>query len=302
MRNSVRIALYMAMLVFSLCGCGRRGEEQVASGFFEGREVLVSSESNGRIVWWCAPEGKELPRGTKVGQIDSTYLHLQLKALEAKLRGVEASSPDVLRQTAALRNQLEKLQQERDRTLRLLEAKAANQKQLDDIEAQIKLVASQKEALSSQLDKANLQVDAEREALEIQMQLVREQLRKCQVCCPIDGVILQSYVDEGELAGQGMPLLQMVNLDTLQLRVYLSAQMLYTLKLGQQVDVYADAPKHEMECYPGRVSWISPKAEFTPKTVQTKDERENLVYAVKVSVPNDGRLKIGMYGEVRFRQ
>jgi len=214
---------------------------------------------------------------------------------------VEASSPDILRQTAALRNQLDKLQQERERTARLLEAKAANQKQLDDIEAQMKMVESQKEALTSLLGKANLQVDAEREALEIQMQLVKEQLSKCQIRCPIDGVILQSYVDQGELAGQGMPLFQMVNLDTLQLRAYLSAEMLHTVELGQQVDVYADAPNHTMQCYPGRISWISPKAEFTPKTVQTKDERENLVYAVKVEVPNNGQLKIGMYGEIRFQ-
>jgi hypothetical protein len=301
MRNSGRIIVFAILFVLLLVSCNDQGGKRVASGLFEGREVLVSSESSGRLVWWCAREGEEMKRGRKVGQVDSTYLYLQLKLLEAKLRGVEASSPDILRQTAALRNQLDKLQQERERTARLLEAKAANQKQLDDIEAQMKMVESQKEALTSLLGKANLQVDAEREALEIQMQLVKEQLSKCQIRCPIDGVILQSYVDQGELAGQGMPLFQMVNLDTLQLRAYLSAEMLHTVELGQQVDVYADAPNHTMQCYPGRISWISPKAEFTPKTVQTKDERENLVYAVKVEVPNNGQLKIGMYGEIRFQ-
>lgn len=283
-----------------LLGCKDKEEHYVATGAFEADEVLVSAEANGRVLSWSGQEGYEVAAGEVVGVIDSTQLYLQKLSLLQNVRGVRLSATDVETQTAALEQQLTKLRSERERTLRLVQANAANQKQLDDVDAQIAIVESQKRAAQSQIAKGNSQVGAQSSALEIQVAQLEDAIAKCVLRSPIDGVILQSFIARGELAVAGRPLFKVGQLDTMTLRAYVPYSALTQMKLGDSVPVYVDRGKGEMASYGGVVRWISPKAEFTPKTVQTKDERENLMYAVKVVVANDGLLKIGMYGEVRL--
>lgn len=281
-------------------GCSGSEERYVATGAFEAHEVLVSSESNGRVVSWYGREGREVQAGEVIGVIDSTQLYLQKLALQRNVQGVRLSATDVATQTAALERQLSKLRSERERTQRLVKAEAANQKQLDDVDAQISIIESQKRALQTQVEQGNRRVGAESSALEIQVAQLEDALSKCVVRSPIHGVILQSFIERGELAVAGHPLFKVGQLDTMTLRAYVPYSAVTQMRLGDSVPVYVDRGEGEMKSYGGVVSWISSKAEFTPKTVQTKDERENLMYAVKVLVVNEGQLKIGMYGEVRL--
>lgn len=295
--------MLLSLLVLSLqllAGCGDGEERYVATGAFEAHEVLVSSEANGRVVSWSGREGREVEVGEVVGVIDSTQLYLQKLALQRNVQGVRLSATNVATQTAALEQQLTKLRSERERTQRLVDASAANQKQLDDIDAQIAIVESQKKALRTQVEQGNKRVGAESSALEIQVAQLENALSKCVVRSPISGVILQSFIECGELAVAGRPLFKVGRLDTMTLRAYVPYSAVTQMRLGDSVPVYVDRGRGEMDHYEGVVSWISSKAEFTPKTVQTKDERENLMYAVKVLVVNGGQLKIGMYGEIRL--
>lgn len=294
--------LLILFVLSALIGVGCSGSEEryVATGAFEAHEVLVSSESNGRVVSWHGREGREVRAGEVIGVIDSTQLYLQKLALQRNVQGVRLSATDVATQTAALEQQLAKLRSERERTQRLVKAAAANQKQLDDVDAQIAIVESQKRALQTQVEQGNRRVGVESSALEIQVAQLEDALSKCVVRSPIHGVILQSFIERGELAVAGHPLFKVGQLDTMTLRAYLPYSAVTRMRLGDSVPVYVDRGKGGMKSYGGVVSWISSKAEFTPKTVQTKDERENLMYAVKVLVVNAGQLKIGMYGEVRL--
>lgn len=294
------LLLALALGVMLQVGCGRGEDRYVATGAFEAHEVLVSSETNGRVVSWRGREGREVEAGEVVGEIDSTQLYLQKLVLQRNAQGVRFAETDVTTQTAALEQQLTKLRSERERTLRLVMASAANQKQLDDVDAQIAIVESQKLALQTQVEQGNKRVGAQSSALEVQVAQLEDALSKCVVRSPIRGVILQSFIERGELAVAGHPLFKVGQLDTMILRAYVPYSAVTQMRLGDSVSVYVDRGKGEMQRYAGAVNWISAKAEFTPKTVQTKDERENLMYAVKVSVVNAGQLKIGMYGEVRL--
>ena len=297
LRGGVVLAL-VGILV--LGGCRAKVERYVATGAFEAHEVLVSSEANGRVVSWRGQEGVAVRAGEVVGVVDSTQLYLQMLSLRQRVQGTRLSTTDIVTQTEALEQQLAMLRSERERTLRLVESHAANQKQLDDLDAQLAIVSSQKRALQSKIAQGNRQVDAQSSALEIQVAQLEDAISKCVLRSPIDGVILQSFIDCGELAVAGHPLFTVGQLDTMTLRAYVPYSALTRMRLGDSVTVFVDRGKGEMAGYGGVVRWLSSRAEFTPKAVQTKDERENLMYAVKVSVPNDGLLKVGMYGEVRL--
>ena len=288
----------VGMLV--LGGCRATVDRYVATGAFEAHEVLVSAEANGRVVSWRGQEGVAVRAGEVVGVVDSTQLYLQMLSLRQRVQGTRLSTTDIVTQTEALEQQLAMLRSERERTLRLVESHAANQKQLDDLDAQLAIVSSQKRALQAKIAQGNRQVDAQSTALEIQVAQLEDAISKCVLRSPIDGVILQSFIDRGELAVAGHPLFTVGQLDTMTLRAYVPYSALTRMKLGDSVTVFVDRGKGEMAGYGGVVRWLSSRAEFTPKAVQTKDERENLMYAVKVSVPNDGLLKVGMYGEVRL--
>lgn len=282
-----------------LSACHNQKSEVIGSGSFEATEVLVSSEVNGRVLEWKIEEGSTIQQGEQVGLVDTTQLFLQREALLRSGKGVRANQPNIATQTKALEVKLEELQSNRDRTARLLKAGIATQKQLDDLDSGIAAVESQLSAARSTLSNQSSQITAQSSAIDIQVAQVDDLIERSKIAAPISGTVLANYIHRGELAGQGRPLFRVGNLETLFLRAYVQNNRLGTLHLGDEVKVQVDGENGEKRSYPGTISWISSRAEFTPKTVQTDDERSNLVYAIKVRVPNsDGTLRIGMYGEV----
>ena len=286
--------------IFLLFSCGRDNGDYNATGSFEAIEVIVSAEASGRILVLDIEEGEQLTAGQLVGAIDSTQLYLRKMSLLSSAKGVRARRPDISTQTAAIRQQIRTLEREQERVERLLAANAANRKQLDDITSQIEVLSQQLMAQTSTLQKSSEQITAESSSVEIQIAQLDDQLAKTRISSPISGTVLNRYAEMGELATMGMPLFKIADTGTLFLRAYVTNDQLAGIRLNDSVTVRVDDGRGEMKSYPGRISWISDKAEFTPKTIQTKNERANLVYALKIAVVNDGYLKIGMYGEVKL--
>lgn len=235
-----------------------------------------------------------------VGQVDSTQLYLQKLQLLARMKATQSKHIDVATQVAATEQQIATAKNEQRRFQNLLQVNAATQKQVDDINAQLALLESQLAAQKTNLESANKGVADEVAALKAQRDQLNDQLRKTKIVAPMVGTVLAKYAEQGELVTQGRPLFKLANLSSVILRAYITSDQLTQVKLGQEVKVYADFGVEDSREYSGVVSWISDKAEFTPKTIQTRDERANLVYAVKVMVDNDGYIKLGMYGEVEF--
>lgn len=281
--------------------CGRGNEDFDASGIFESTEVVVSAEANGRIVALDVEEGDELEAGQQVGSVDSVQLYLKKVQLEASAQGIGSKRADIAKQVAATREQVAKAERERTRCRNLLARDAGTQKQLDDAEAQLAVLKKQLEAQLSTLERTNQGVSDEQRAAEAQIMQLEDQLRKCRVVSPAAGTVLAKYAEAGEVTAAGKPLFKLADLRHVFLRAYVSGSQLSEVKVGQSVKVYADEGEDGRREYAGRVTWISGQAEFTPKTIQTRDERANLVYAVKIAVENDGLLKLGMYGEVKFQ-
>ena len=246
-------------------------------------------------------EGQQLQNEQVVGYVDSTQLYLQKLSLSRNVQGVRVQNPNISTQTAAINEQIQTLERERTRVQNLISANAANQKQLDDINSQIDVLQKQLSAQTSTLQKSSATISAQSSAMEIQIAQIEDQLAKCTIKSPIAGTVLNKYVEVGELAGMGTPLFKIADMNNMFLRAYVTNDQLSQIKLNQDVTVSVDAGNGEMKSYTGTINWISDKAEFTPKTIQTKNERANLVYALKIAVPNDGYLKIGMYGEVKFQ-
>ena len=292
MKRIVYIAA--AMLAAS---CGTEAEFD-AQGTFEATEVVVSSEATGRILNFEVEEGMAVEANQMVGAIDSVQLHLQRKQLVAQQSALLGSRPDVKKQVAALREQIAKQNEELRRVENMLKDGAATKKQKDDIEAQIKILESQLDATLSTLDKNTLTINNNSAALEAQIAALDDRISKCRVISPVGGTVLVKYAEAGELATVGKPLMKIADLDNIYLRAYFTSDQLAKVNLGDEVKVVADFGGEERYDYTGRVAWISSESEFTPKTIQTKDSRANLVYAVKIAVENDGRLKIGLAGEV----
>ncbi len=294
-RLLITISTYLLLL-----SCGNIRDDYDAIGSFEATEVIVSSQANGAILELNINEGDELQKGVRVGVIDSTQLYLQKMSLLSTASGIKAQQPDVQTQTAALRDQINGLKREKARIERLLIANAANQKQLDDIESQLEIVESQLAAHTSTLKKSSVHISSQSSTLEIQIAQINDQLDKTLITAPISGIVLNRYAEVGELATMGTPLFKIADIKTMNLRAYVTNNQLAQIKLNDQVEVKVDDGVGGMRPYKGKIVWISNKSEFTPKTIQTKNERANLVYALKVAVANDGFLKIGMYGEVKF--
>lgn len=269
-----------------------------AQGTFEATEVVVSSEATGRILHFDVKEGSPVTIGTTVGAIDSLQLHLQRKQLSAQLSALLGSRPDIKAQAASLREQIAKQRTERSRVENMLRDGAATQKQYDDIEAQIRVLESQLMATLSTLDKNTSTINDNATALEAQIAALDDRIAKCRIVSPISGTVLVKYAEAGELATTGKPLMKIADLNNIYLRAYFTSDQLSRFKLGDKVRVTADFGSGERYDYEGRIAWIASESEFTPKTIQTKDSRANLVYAVKIAVRNDGRLKIGLAGEV----
>ena len=288
--------VYIAAVVLA-ASCGTEAEFD-AQGMFEATEIVVSSEATGRILNFEVEEGMAVEANQMVGAIDSVQLHLQRKQLVAQQSALLGSRPDVKKQVAALREQIAKQNEELRRVENMLKDGAATKKQKDDIEAQIKILERQLDATLSTLDKNTSTINNNSAALEAQIAALDDRISKCRVISPIGGIVLVKYAEAGELATVGKPLMKIADLDNIYLRAYFTSDQLAKVNLGDEVKVVADFGGEERYDYTGRVAWISSESEFTPKTIQTKDSRANLVYAVKIAVENDGRLKIGLAGEV----
>ena len=282
-----------------LISCKSNDTETFASGYFEAVETIVSAQANGSILELNISEGQELTAGEKAGQIDSTQIYLTIRQVQSQKGAVLSRKPDISSQTAVLKEQLIQANRELERVENLYAGQAATQKQLDDARSAVAVLNRQLNAQQTTLDKTTASVGKETNPLEVQISLLEDQLRKCRIINPVSGTVLVKYVEPSEMAVTGKPLYKIADLSTLILRAYITAGQLSGLKLGQQLIVLIVKGKDKPAEYEGTVTWISSKAEFTPKTIQTRDERSNEVYAVKIAVKNDGFLKIGMYGEIK---
>ena|ERR1051326_391156 len=283
-----------------LAACNNEKNKFDASGSFETEETIISSEASGVLKLFSVEEGQELKAGQTIGYVDSTQLYLKKKQLEAQIKAVLSGRPDSEKQLAVLDEQLKNAEREQKRFANLVQANAGTQKQLDDINAQIEVLKKQIEAQKSTLGITSSSISEQTAPLQIQIEQIKDQLEKCKLVNPINGTVLVKFAEQNEIATPGKPLYKIADISFLLLRAYVTATQLSQVKLDQKVKVLIDKNEKEYSEHEGTIVWISDKAEFTPKTIQTKEERANLVYAVKIKVPNDGSLKIGMYGEVKF--
>lgn len=289
--------LLASTLVIS--GCTHDKYSYDASGTFEAIETVVSAEATGVIKKLDITEGQRVARNTRIGFIDSVQLHLKKKQTEAQIKAVLSRQPDSGKQLAALLEELQHAEREQQRVSRLVASDAATQKQYDDATAQVNILKRRIAALESSLGVTTKSLSEETLPLRVQVEQLQDQIERCRIVNAVSGTVLTKYVEEHEMVVMGSPLYRIADVSTLILRAYITGDQLAAIKLGQEVTVFVDTGG-EYKTYPGKVTWISNKAEFTPKTIQTKDERANLVYAVKIAVKNDGFLKIGMYGEVKI--
>lgn len=294
-----KIAAIFSSLLLIFSSCNSNGYETFASGYFEAVETIVSSQANGQILSLNVLEGQELTAGEQVGQIDSTQIYLSLLQVRSQRGAVLSRKPDITTQTSAIREQLAAARRELQRTENLAKENAVPQKQLDDARSQINVLQKQLVATENQLETSSLSITKESNPLVYQAQVLEDQLKKTRIINPVNGTVLVKYAEVNEMAGIGKPLYKIADLREIILRVYVTGSQLGSLKLGQEVIVSVDKGENQQAEYSGTIEWISAKAEFTPKTIQTRSERSNQVFAVKVRVKNDGFLKIGMYGEIQ---
>ena len=292
-----RIA-YIAILMLT-ASCGKQTTFD-AQGTFEATEIVVSSEATGKILHFEAEEGTLVEAGQQVGAMDSLQLHLQRKQLIAQQSALLNSRPDIKKQMSSLREQIAKQKSELQRVENMLRDGAATQKQHDDINAHIRVLEGQLEATLSTLGKNTASINDNSASIEAQIAALDDRIAKCHIIAPTNGTVLVKYAEAGELATVGKPLMKIANLEKIYLRAYFTSDQLANIRLGDTVKVIADFGGDEQHEYEGRIAWISSESEFTPKNIQTKNSRANLVYAVKIAVKNDGRLKIGLAGEVRL--
>ena len=271
-----------------------------ATGIFEATTVTVSAETTGKILSISAEEGDSVIAESQVALIDTTTLALQRLQIMTEQQATESSSPDIIAQVASLRTQIAHWQNETARQERLLADGATTRKQLDDARTQLSTLRDQLSAQLSTLGKNRSSVSDNALALQYRREQVEDQINHSKIISPISGTVLIKYAEPGEYATPGKPLLKLADLNDIYLRSYFTASQLAALKIGQKVTVVADFGGNEKYDYPGTITWIAEESEFTPKSIQTPDSRANLVYAVKIAVKNDGRLKLGQYGEVRL--
>jgi len=292
----------LTLLLLSLISfaCGNGSGKYDATGTFESEEVIVSSEAVGRLVKFDVEEGAQLKADQLVGVVDTTQLYLKKKQLVAMANAVLSKQPDIATQLATIQEQIKTAEIEKKRVENLVKLNAATTKQLDDINAQLELLNKQYAATKSNLTITKQGLQSETLPLAAQIEQLEDQINKSKIRNPLNGVVLTRYAKQNEVTASGKALYKIADLSAMTLRAYVNGTQLSEIKLGQKVKVFVDKSADEQKELSGEVYWISSKAEFTPKTIQTKDERANLVYAIKVKVINDGYLKIGMYGEVKF--
>lgn len=322
-------SLFFLLCLLLLNACKTEENPFDATGTFEATEIIISSEVNGKILRFDAEEGEEVKPNQVLAQVDILSLELQKAQLEASVEAIGQKQNDARPQVAVLeqqqksndaqiltmQTQLKVLQKEQTRIAKLFKAEAATPQQMDQVDGQVEVLVkkisaaqTQKSILAAQIDATvktvaiqNRGVSSERKPLQKKMEQLDDQMKRAQIINPIKGTILTKYVNANELVAAGRPLYKLADLSEMVLRAYITGNQLSQVKMGDEVEVFVDADADSYKTYQGKVTWIASKAEFTPKTIQTKAERANLVYAIKVAVPNDGYLKIGMYGEVNFK-
>ncbi|MGM0392632.1 MAG: HlyD family secretion protein [Bacteroidota bacterium] len=288
-----RIVILLSFAIFSFTSCS---DEEKADGYgnFEATEIIISSEAQGKIKYFNVQEGNEIEAGIPVALIDTIQLHLEKQQLLASKKTVASKSQGVFSQIDVLNQKLKLAEREERRVKNLFAEKAATQRQVDQAEGEVQVI---REEINNVKTK-NAPIVNEIQSIEAQVAKVDDLIAKSIVENPLKGTVLAQYAEAGEITSFGRPLYKVADMDTLTLRVYISEPQLSDIELGQEVQVKIDSKKENMKSYPGRITWISSSAEFTPKTIQTKEERANLVYGVDIKVANDGSLKIGMPAEM----
>ena len=283
-----------------MAACGGNEKAYDATGTFEATETTVYAEQSGALLTFSVNEGDHIEAGKEVGLIDTTQTWLKIRQLDATKEVYQSQKPDMERQIAATRQQLSKAQQDEQRYRELVADGAAPSKMLDDASSQVKVLQKQLDAQISSLSTSTRSLDKQTVAANVQIEQLRDMLRKCRIVTPTKGTVLEKYVERGEFVAIGKPLFKIADTEQMFMRAYVTSAQLQNIRIGQKVKVFADYGDGQKKAYEGTISWISSRSEFTPKTILTDDERADLVYAVKVAVKNDGYIKIGMYGELKL--
>lgn len=297
----IKTIALVAGIATMITACNDNKVSYDASGSFEAEETIISSEATGTIKRFEIEEGQTLEAGQNIGYIDSLQLYLKKKQLEAQVIAILGKKPNISVQLSALQTQLKTAEKEKTRVANLVKGDAATPKQLDDINAQIEVLKKQIEAQQSSLSISSDGLGKDVVPLQVQIEQLNDQLAKCNIINPTNGTVLAKYAETNEMTAVGKPLYKIADLTNIILRAYITGNQLTQVKLNQKVKVLTDDGKGGYKETEGTIIWINDKAEFTPKTIQTKDERANMVYAIKVKVKNDGAYKVGMYGEIKFQ-
>ena len=301
MRHTYFAFVYFGILtLFFFSSCKEKEKEYDATGTFEATETTVFAEQSGALLAFSVNEGENIEANMEVGLIDTTQTWLKIQQLHATKEVYRSQKPDMERQIAATRQQLVKARQDEQRYRELVADGAAPSKMLDDASSQVKVLQRQLDAQISSLSTSSRALDKQTAAAEEQVSQLSDQLRKCHIITPTKGTVLEKYVERGEFVSIGKPLFKMADTENMYMRAYVTSAQLQNIKIGQQVKVFADYGNNQRKEYQGTISWISSRSEFTPKTILTDDERADLVYAIKLAIKNDGFVKIGMYGQVKF--
>ena len=290
----------MAGVALVLNACGRKERQYDATGVFEATETTVYAEQTGALLTFNVEEGDTVGRNREVGLIDTTQLWLKMKQAEAMKSVYQSQKPEQEKQIAVTRQQLAKAKQDQQRYKELVADGAAPGKTLDDANSQVEVLQRQLDAQLSSLRVNTNALDKQMAATDVQAEQLRDQIRKCHILVPAKGTVIEKYVERGEFVSAGKPLFKMADTENMFIRAYVTSAQLENIKTGQKATVFADYGNGGKKEYEGRVTWISSRSEFTPKTILTDDERADLVYAVKVAIKGDGYVKMGMYGEVLF--
>ena len=290
----------MAGVALMLNACGRKERQYDATGVFEATETTVYAEQTGALLTFNVEEGDTVGQNREVGLIDTTQLWLKMKQAEAMKSVYQSQKPEQEKQIAVTRQQLAKAKQDQQRYKELVADGAAPAKMLDDANSQVEVLQRQLDAQLSSLRVNTNALDKQMDATDVQAEQLRDQIRKCHILVPSKGTVIEKYVERGEFVSAGKPLFKMADTENMFIRAYVTSAQLENIKTGQKATVFADYGNGGKKEYEGRVTWISSRSEFTPKTILTDDERADLVYAVKVAIKGDGYVKMGMYGEVLF--
>lgn len=294
--KSNQTSLLIISLLLILTACNNNNNLADAYGNFEADQTLVSAETAGKILDLNITEGQVLNANQTVALIDTVLPTLQLMEIKAQYNRIKANLANIDAQAAVVTQQKSNLQTDLQRIENMKESGAATQKQYDDITGGIKVMEKQIEAFAAQKNSINQELAI----INSKQQLIIEQLNKCKVTNPVKGTVIEKYAEKGEITAPGKPLYKLANLENIILKAYVSGSQLHDVSLGSPCKVYIDKNKTEFIEYNGQIEWISSEAEFTPKIIQTKEERISMVYAIKVRIKNDGKIKLGMPGEVKF--